>query len=429
MKQKTVVVIGGGAAGLMAAGQAAQCGARVILLEKMKRPGRKICISGKGRCNITNSAATADFINHFGKNGRFLRQAFSRFFAPELVLFFQENGLEVILERGGRYFPASGKAPDILKAFLRWLAKMKVEIRNNSPVQSLLMSDTQLQGVITSTGKITCDAVILCTGGASYPATGSTGDGYKLAESAGHTIIPIRPALVPLEVTGGIHPDLVGLELKNVAVRLYIDGKRSQQHFGEMHFIQTGISGPVILTLSGAAVDGLREGKKVALALDLKPALDQQKLDARLLRDFEKRWQEPFDQVLRGLLPAQLIPLCLEQTGIQAEQPAGQISKKERKKLLHWLKDLRMEVSSHRPFTEAIVTAGGVNLKEVDPRTMQSKILPGLYLAGEVLDLNGDTGGYNLQAAFSTGWLAGRSAALAPSEEEGQGQKTTAIKR
>ncbi len=410
MKQKTVVVIGGGAAGLMAAGQAAQCGARVILLEKMKRPGRKICISGKGRCNITNSAAVPDFINRFGKNGRFLRQAFSRFFSTELVDFFQENGLDVVLERGGRYFPASGKAPDILKAFLRWLAGLKVEIRNNSPVENLLIRDNQLRGVVTGKGELFCDAVILTTGGASYPATGSTGDGYRLAESAGHSIIPTRPALVPLEVRGGIAPGLAGLELRNVEVRLFINGKRRRQHFGEMHFIKTAVSGPVILTLSGEAVDGLREGKKIILAVDLKPALDQQKLDARLIRDFEKRYQEPFAQVLRGLLPAQLVPLCLQQTSIPAERLAGEVSKKERRRLLQWLKDFRMEVSGHRPFTEAIVTAGGVDLKEIDPRSMESKILPGLYLAGELLDLNGDTGGYNLQAAFSTGWLAGRCA-------------------
>jgi predicted Rossmann fold flavoprotein len=421
MKQKTVLVIGGGAAGLMAAGQAAQCGARVILLEKMQRSGRKICISGKGRCNITNSAATGDFINRFGKNGRFLRQAFSRFFAPELVNFLEENGLQVVLERGGRYFPASGKAPDILKTFLRWLGKLKVEIRTDTPVRGLLINGQQLLGVVTDKEEITCDAVILSTGGASYPSTGSTGDGYKLAQSAGHSIIPIRPALVPVEITGGIGPGLAGLELRNVAVRLLINGKRTRQLFGEMHFIKTGVSGPMILTLSGAVVDGIREGKKVVLAVDLKPALEQQKLDARLIRDFEKRHLEPFAQVLRGLLPAQLVPLCLEQTNIPAERLVGQVSKKERKNLLHWLKDFRMEVSGHRPFTEAIVTAGGVHLKEIDPRTMESKILPGLYLAGEVLDLNGDTGGYNLQAAFSTGWLAGRSAALA-SSVEGQGQ-------
>ncbi len=410
MSKKTVVVIGGGAAGLMAAGQAALCGSRVLLLEKMKRPGRKICISGKGRCNLTNNAKIEDFIDHFGKNGRFLRQAFSRFFAPELVTFFEKNGLRVTLERGGRYFPTSGKAPDILKVFLSWLAALKVEIRDNSPVQSLIIHDKKLTGVATQKGKIACDTVILATGGASYPATGSTGDGYQLAKSAGHTIIPIRPALVPLEVTGGIHPELAGLELRNVEVRLFINGKRKRKLFGEIHFLKYGVSGPIILTLSGDAVDGLRDGEKVDLAVDLKPALSQQKLDARLIRDFEKRYKENFADVLRGLLPAQLVPLCLEQTEIPGNRLAGEISKKERKKLLQWLKDLRLEVSGYRSFKEAIVTAGGVNLKEVDPRSMESKIVPGLFLAGEVLDLNGNTGGYNLQAAFSTGWLAGCSA-------------------
>ena len=418
MNKNTVVVIGGGAAGLMAAGQAATAGARVILLEKMKRPGRKICISGKGRCNLTNSAPVEDFIDHFGKNGRFLRQAFSQFFAPELVDFFEKNGLGVTLERGGRYFPTNGKAPDILKVLLRWLAGLKVEIRDNSPVSNLLIENRAMKGVLTKRGKILCDKVILATGGASYPATGSTGDGYKLLKSLGHTIVPIRPALVPLEIRGGIHPALGGLELRNVEVRLFIDGKKKRQLFGELHFLKYGVSGPTILTLSGDAVDGLREGKKVMLAVDLKAALSQQKLDARLIRDFEKRHKEVFADVLRGLLPAQLVPLCLEQTDIAADRLAGEISKKERKKLLHWLKDLRLEVSGHRSFSEAIVTAGGVNLKEVNPRTMESKIISGLYLAGEVLDLNGNTGGYNLQAAFSTGWLAGCSAGEA--EQEGE---------
>ena len=283
-------------------------------------------------------------------------------------------------------------------------------IRDNSPVKSLIIHDNKLQGVVTRQGKIACDAVILATGGASYPATGSTGDGYQLAKHAGHTIIPIRPALVPLEIAGGIHPELAGLELRNVEVRLFINGKQKRKLFGEIHFLKYGVSGPIILTLSGDAVDGLREGKKVALALDLKPALSLQKLEARLIRDFEKRYREIFAEILRGLLPAQLVPLCLQQTEIPADRPGGEISKKERKKLLQWLKDSRLEVSGHRSFSEAIVTAGGVNLKEVDPRSMESKIVQGLFLAGEILDLNGNTGGYNLQAAFSTGWLAGCSA-------------------
>jgi len=410
MSKQTVVIIGGGAAGLMAAGQAAIGGSRVIILEKMKRPGRKICISGKGRCNISNSAPVEEFIEHFGKNGRFLRQAFARFFAPELVTFFEENGLDVSLERGGRYFPTSGKAPDIVKVFLAWLRSLAVEIQENNPVKELIVDNNRITGIMTKRGTIGCDAVILATGGASYPATGSTGDGYKLAKALGHTIVPIRPALVPLEIEGGIHPALTGLELRNIEAQLFIDGKKKRQLFGELHFKKFGVSGPTILTLSGDAVDGLRAGKHVELLIDLKAALNRQKLDARLIRDFEKRYKEPFADVLRGLLPAKMVPLCLEQTNIPPNKLAGEISKKERKSLLNWLKGLRLEVKSYRSFKEAIVTAGGVNLKEVNPRTMESKIVSGLYLVGELLDLNGDTGGYNLQAAFSTGWLAGNSA-------------------
>ncbi len=418
MSTKTVVVIGGGAAGLMAAGQAALSGARVILLEKMKRPGRKICITGKGRCNLTNKADIEDFINHFEKNGRFLRQAFGHFFAPDLVTFFEENGLDVTLERGGRYFPTSGKAPDIVKVFLSWLAALKVEIRNNSQVKGLVIHDKNIIGVVTNNGKVICDSVILTTGGASYPATGSTGDGFRFAEQAGHTIIPIRPALVPLEITDGIHPELAGLELRNVEARLFIDGKRKRQLFGEIHFLKYGVSGPIILTLSGDAVDGLINGKTVTLVVDLKPALNLQKLDARLIRDFEKRYRETFAEILRGLLPAQLVPFCLQETNIPANRPGGEISKKERKRLLQWLKNIRLEVNGYRSFSEAIVTAGGVSLKEINPRSMESKIVPGLFFAGEVLDLNGNTGGYNLQAAFSTGWLAGRSAGMRNEQQE-----------
>ncbi len=410
MTKKQVVIIGGGAAGLMAAGQAATAGAEVTLLEKMKRPGRKICISGKGRCNITNSAPVTEFIEHFGKNGRFLRQAFSRFFSEELLDFFRENDLEIQLERGGRYFPKSGKAPDILKTFLKWLSGLDVTIRDNCAVTAIRVQDGVVTEIVTKQGTIPCDAVVLATGGASYPATGSTGDGYRLAESLGHTIVPIRPALVPLEIRGGIRQELAGLELRNIAVQLYIDGKKRLQLFGELHFLKYGVGGPTILTLSGDVVDALQAEKKVSLHVDLKAALSEQKLDARLIRDFEKRYREEFADVLRGLLPAALVPLCLEQTTIPAGKKAGEITRKERKKLLHWLKGLQLDVSRHRPLKEAIVTAGGVELKEVNPRTLESKIVSGLYLAGEVLDLNGDTGGYNLQAAFSTGWLAGQAA-------------------
>lgn len=417
MTRQTVVIIGGGAAGLMAAGEAAQAGARVILLEKMQRPGRKICITGKGRCNISNSAPIPDFIEQFGPNGRFLRQAFARFFSQELMDFFTDHGLAVTLERGGRYFPSSGKAPDILKTFLAWLAGLDVEIRTNCPVQDLVLEGNRISAVRTKQGIIPCNTVVLATGGASYPGTGSTGDGFRLAAALGHTVIPIRPALVPLEIRGGIPRELEGLELRNIGVQLFIDGKKKLQLFGELHFLRYGVSGPTLLTLSGAAVDALQNGQEVHLLVDLKAALNLQKLDARLIRDFQKRHKETFGEVLRGLLPASLITLCLSQTSIPTQRLAGEVSKEERKRLLNWLKGLRLEVSGYRSFKEAIVTAGGVRLDEVNPRTMESKLVTGLYLAGEVLDLNGNTGGYNLQAAFSTGWLAGGCAALPPLKE------------
>ena len=406
-----ILVIGAGAAGLMAAGQAAEAGAEVVLLEKMKRPGRKICISGKGRCNITNIADKTDFIDHFGRNGRFLRQAFNRFFSPDLMRFFEECGLGLVKERGGRVFPASGKAPDVLKAFQHWLDGLPVSIRPESRVEELLLEDGRVKGVICNGNPVNGEAVILTTGGKSYPATGSTGDGYRLAQSAGHTIVPFRPALVPVETAGNLARRLAGLHLRNVRVRLFIGNKKKQDAFGELLFMRYGLSGPVILTLSSMIVDALRAGKKVGLILDLKPALDVQKLDARLLRDFTGRSREQMDSVLRGLMAKEMVSVCLAETGIAPDRLAGEVRAVERKRLRHWLKNISFDVTGYRGFKEAIVTAGGVDLRQVDPRSMESKCCPGLYLAGELLDLQADTGGYNLQAAFSTGWLAGLSAA------------------
>ncbi len=411
---RRIVVVGAGAAGLMAAGQAAEAGAEVVLLEKMKRPGRKICISGKGRCNITNIADLPDFISHFGKTGRFLRQPFNRFFSIELMQFFEEHGLELVKERGGRVFPASGKAPDVLKTFLHWLEGLSVSIRPDSKVDNLLMEEGRLRGVVCNGNPIYGQAVILTTGGKSYPATGSTGDGYRLAESAGHKIVPFRPALVPVETEGNLARRLAGLHLRNVGVQLFINGKKKQDSFGELQFMKYGLSGPVILTLSSQIVDALRARKKVNLVLDLKPALDAQKVDNRLLRDFNRRSKERMDSVLRGLLAREMISVCLAETDIPPDRLAGEVLAGERKRLRHWLKNISFTVTGYRGFKEAIVTAGGVDLGLIDPRTMESKCCPGLYLAGELLDLQADTGGYNLQAAFSTGWLAGRSVAHAP---------------
>lgn len=417
---KSLLVVGAGPAGLMAAGQAALRGAEVVLLEKMRHPGRKLRITGKGRCNLSNVAPLPEFIEHFGATGPFLRQAFHRFFTPDLLEFFQDRGLAVVTERGGRVFPASGKATDVLAAFEKWLQHLEVRIRTDVAVNHLHIENGILTGLTAAGKDISCGALILATGGASYPLTGSTGDGYLLAEEAGHRIVPVRPALVPLIIKDNLVARMAGLELRNILVRLFIEGKKKAEAFGELTFMELGLSGPVILTLSGRIVDALRAGQEVRLLLDLKPALDEKKLDARLQRDFEKRRIEPIDSVLRGLLPQEMIPLALEAAALTADRPAGSIRAGERKRLRHWLKNFQIPITGHRPLAEALVTAGGVDTTEVNPRTMESKLVQGLYFAGEVLDIQADTGGYNLQAAFSTGWLAGCSAAArrsAPPQE------------
>ena len=409
----------------MAAGQAAEQGARVLLIEKMDRPGRKLRITGKGRCNLTNVASISDFVAHFGPNGRFLRQAFSRFFTPDLVALLDDLGVPTVTERGGRVFPASQEARDVVDALVRWVRDRGVSLRTRSPVERLLVEGERVVGVQESKNRVSsqkpgsspaewddrADAVIVATGGVSYPATGSTGDGYRLAESVGHSIVPVRPALVPLETGGDVAPRLQGLSLRNVTACLWVDGKRQDERFGEMLFTHFGVSGPIILSLSKGTVDALRQGQRVAFSIDLKPALDERKLDARLLRDLDARGKQQFQTLLKGLLPRKLIPVCVDLVGIPADKAAHQVTARERKRLRNWLKDFRLEVTGYRPFTEAIITAGGVNTREVDPRTMASRLVEGLYFAGEVLDVDADTGGYNLQAAFSTGWLAGHSAA------------------
>jgi hypothetical protein len=420
MSGKRVIVVGAGPAGLMAAGQAAGLGASTLVLEKMKRAARKLAITGKGRCNLTNVAPLADFTDHFGANGRFLRQAFARFFVPDLLAFMQELGVQLVTERGGRVFPAGGQATEVVEALVHWAQAAGAQLRTRSPVGRLLVKDGRLAGVVVPGAADQhpagekmhrADAVILATGGASYPGTGSTGDGYQLAQAVGHTIVPVRPALVPLETAGDVAPRLQGLGLRNVKVRVWSNGQPGAEAFGEVLFTHFGVSGPIILALSRQVVDLLHQGQRPTLAIDLKPALDEATLDARLLRDLDSHGRRQFHTVLQELLPRLLIPVCSELTGIPPDKPAHQINAGERKRLRAWLKDFRLEVTGHRSFAEAIVTAGGVDLREVEPRTMASRLVPGLYFAGEVLDLDADTGGYNLQAAFSTGWLAGRSAA------------------
>lgn len=409
MSRSHTIVVGGGAAGLMAAYRAADQSCRVTLLEKMQQTGRKIGISGKGRCNLTNTADLTDFLGHFGRNGRFLRQCFQQFFNRELIEFFETNNLPLVTERGGRVFPQSGRALDVVKLLNLLLQEKKVEVRRNSPVSTLLIRDSRVYGVVYKGKTLECDNVILATGGKSYPRTGSSGEGYALAEKVGHTIIKTRPGLVPLTSDNVGVQKMAGLDLRNIQVRLYIDDKRKDLLFGELSFTGYGLTGPVILTLSSQVVDAIDSGKKVTLGLDLKPALDHAKLDNRLIRDLTRRRGEEISSILRGLLPQQMIPTCLEACAIPTGIDTTVFPAKMRKRLIQWLKDFRFEISGYRSFDEAIITSGGVSLKEIDPRTMESKLVNHLFITGELLDLQGDTGGYNLQAAFSTGWLAGSS--------------------
>jgi predicted Rossmann fold flavoprotein len=429
---KKIIVIGGGPAGLMAAGQAATAGAEVLLLEKMTRPARKLGITGKGRCNLTNTAGLEEFMAHFGKNGKFLRQAFNCFFSQNLVNFLNNLGIQTEIERGGRIFPIDNDAVAVADAMIMWARGCGVSIRTRSPVEWLLQEEGRIVGVqvpreprtalaspltkaatkFRTDGKLyKADAVILATGGKSYPATGSTGMGYKLAEKVGHTINTPRPALVPLETKAAIAEVLIGLHLKNVNVGLYLDGRKCGEDFGEAKFEAYGLDGPSIVALSKIAVAALEKKQRVEISIDLKPALDDNKLDTRLLRDFERSGKKQFENILKELLPVQLIPVCMQQTKIDPEKPGNQITSDERKRLRLWLKDFRFVISGHRGFKEAIITSGGIPVSEINPRTMESKILKSLYLAGEIIDIDADTGGYNLQAAFSTGYLAGISAA------------------
>ncbi|MBT8361271.1 MAG: NAD(P)/FAD-dependent oxidoreductase [Deltaproteobacteria bacterium] len=413
MANKKVIVIGGGASGLMAAGTAAESGADVILLEKMTSPARKIKITGKGRCNLSNSAELDDFISHFGQSGRFLRQAFGDFFTGDLIDFFTSKGLQLTIERGGRIFPEHADAPAVARLLINWVKKNGVDVQTGAIVTNLLIKNQRLVGVICNGRKIYGDRIILATGGKSYPRTGSTGDGYQLAQTIGHTLVPVRPALVPLKTNKDNVTGLAGLHLRNVKARLFVDKSRKQQVFGELNFTNDGLDGPIILTLSSVVVDAMRAKKQVVISLDLKPALDDKKLEARLLRDLSSRAREPMASVLRGLLPRQLIPICLVHADIDPTQEASQLPAKARKKMRQWLKDLRFEIVGYGSYNQAIITAGGIKTTEIHPKTMESRIAAGLYIVGELLDIQADTGGYNLQAAFTTGWVAGRAAAAA----------------
>jgi len=408
-----VIIVGAGVAGLIAAGRAAELGANVLVIEKMRRPGIKLLITGKGRCNVTNSDSIEDFMKNVHPNGRFLKHALYNYFSKDIIDLLNNYGVEIDLERGGRYFPSSDKSIDVLNALLEYTQEQGAEFRYNCKVNSLLSDQESITGVeIIENGQkkqINAKKVIICTGGKSYPATGSTGDGYVLAKSVGHTIEQPFPALVPIVTKGNIAGLLQGLSLKNINASVWINGKKQTDAFGEMLFTHFGLSGPIILTISRFIVKELINNNKIDISIDLKPALDNSKLDKRLLRDLNEYGKKQIDNIFKLWLPAKLIPVFIKECGIDPTKEGHQITSKERNKIKSLMKDLRLEVIGNRPFKEAIITAGGIITKEIYSKTMQSKLVKNLYFAGEVIDVDANTGGYNLQIAYSTGWLAAES--------------------
>ena len=409
----TVIVIGAGAAGLMAAISAAKNGAEVVLLEKMSAPGRKILITGKGRCNFTNRCELEEFPTYYPNNGAFLYSALRAFDNQDVIDFFESWGVPTKVERGGRLFPESDKAGDIVGALAQAARQAGVSIRLDREVCSIQMEDRRVAGVVVGSETLRADAVVLATGGLSYPATGSTGDGYRMAKQLGHSVTPLRPALVPLETVESWVKDLQGLSLKNVEGTIRVNGKKVDSDFGEMLFTHYGVSGPIILSLSQAAAKALKEvpAPEIVLEVNLKPALTPETLDKRLQRDFVAFNRKQFKNALGDLLPAKMIPVIISLSQIQPEKLVHQITRDERVRLVELLQNLRLTVKRTRPVAEAVVTAGGVEVREIQPKTMESRLIKGLYFAGEIVDVDGYTGGFNLQAAFSTGFIAGRAAA------------------
>ena len=410
MGTNRVIVAGGGAAGMMAAITAARAGADVLLLEPNDKVGRKLYITGRGRCNVTNNCGRDELTAAILRNGKFLYSSFDRFGSAETMAFFEGLGVKLKTERGSRVFPVSDRAADIVDALFFELRRQGVEIRQDR-VTGLAVREGQLSVVRTEKGGELkdCKAFILATGGASYPRTGSTGDGYRLAREAGHTIVPIRGSLVPLESEDLCCARLQGLSLRNVELRVRDDrGKTVFREQGELLFTHFGLSGPLVLSAS-AHMDFAKS--RYAAHIDLKPALDEQRLDARLLRDFEERANQDYANALGGLVPRSMVPVLVERTGVPAEAKVHDIRREQRRKLLETLKDFRVPLSGSRPVEEAVVTSGGVAVGEVNPKTMESKKAGGLFIAGELLDVDGYTGGFNLQIAWSTGHAAGLAAA------------------
>lgn len=403
-----VAVIGGGAAGLMAAGTAALYGASVTLFEKNPKVGRKIVITGKGRCNVTNNCSTDDFLAHVPRNPRFLYSALGAFSVQDTMEFFEQRGVPLKTERGNRVFPVSDRSLDIVDALYDYVRKAGVYLVHEA-AESILTEDGAVCAVTAGGRRYPADRVILATGGASYPLTGSTGDGYRMAQELGHTVTPLRASLVPLVCEGKDCPRLQGLSLRNVGLTVQENGKTLHEDFGEMLFTHYGVSGPLILRASSH----MRKWEKArySLEIDLKPALDEQTLNRRIVSDFSEHLNADFRNALGALLPKKLIPIIVERSGIDPHAKVNSITKQQRAGLVHALKHFALKVVEPRPIEEAIVTSGGVSVREIAPRDMQSKKVRGLYFAGEIIDVDAYTGGFNLQIAWSTGYLAGSRAA------------------
>ena len=407
MSEYDVIVVGGGAAGMFSAGTAAASGLRVLLLEKNRELGKKLRITGKGRCNVTNAAPPEEVFRNVIRGSRFLYSSVGRFPPDQVMAFFEGLGVPLKTERGNRVFPVSDRAQDVVDALSRWIRAQGVTVRQ-ATVDALLIEDGTLGGVRAGSREHRAKCVILATGGLSYPATGSTGDGYILARQAGHSIVPCSGSLVPLEVEGGCRT-LAGLSLRNTGLTLWGSKKKPlYRDFGELLFMHYGLSGPTVLSASCHVEE---DGGPYTIELDLKPALDQGKLDARILRDFRERRNDAVCQGIRPLLPGPLVPLVLDRAGVPRDTPVHDVTREQRRAIVTTVKRLRLPVTGKRPVAEAIVTRGGVKLSEVDPKTMESRLLPGLHFAGELLDLDAYTGGFNLQIAWSTARAAGAACA------------------
>ena len=400
-----VIVIGGGASGMLAAYASASVGNQVTLIEKNEKLGKKIYITGKGRCNVTNSASISEFFGNVVTNPKFVYSAINTFSAQKLMDFLSVNGLKLKIERGNRVFPESDKASDVTKTIEKALIANNVNLLFNTEVREILLENDSVVGVKTDNQVFECDSVIVCTGGLSYPLTGSNGDGYKFAKSVGHTIIPIKPSLVGVELKGSDFLALQGMSLKNVSVKAVVDGKTVYEDFGEMLFTHFGVSGPIILSCS--SVINKYNVSDSDLIIDLKPALDNSVLDSRLVREFKENNTKSIQNAVRSLVPKNLVDIVLKRANVSFNKNCSQITHEERLRICKTLKNLSFKVKSLRPINEAIVTSGGVNVKEINPKTMESKLVNNLFFAGEVLDIDAFTGGFNLQLAFSTGYVAG----------------------